>query len=53
MEERAEIYWNEFIYCYKYKFLREHKFWGGFKHFKYKYLPNELKQIIMLEIEHK
>ena len=53
MQEEAEKYWNSLTIQTKNKFLQIHKFWDGYKHFIYKYLPDELKQIIMQEIGYK
>lgn len=44
---KPNIYWNNLSFVDKEKIINEYEYWDGFKTYKYFYLPNDLKQIIV------
>ena len=43
-------FWNELSYDDRVKLLQENGFWDGFGNYNYQYIPNDLKDIMLLKI---
>lgn len=43
-------FWNELSYDDRVKLLQENGFWNGFVNYNYQYIPNDLKDIMLLKI---
>lgn len=50
IENKAHKFWIDLSVDEKVKFLSENNFWGGFSHYLYDYLPDDLKNLILLKI---
>lgn len=53
MSESGEKYWSLLSEKEKLSLLQKCKFWDGLSHYKYNYIPEEVKEVIDAEIEEK
>lgn len=51
MENLVIQYWTNLSIEDRLKILSENEFWDGFSHYKYEYLPEDLKNILWLKIK--
>lgn len=51
MTELAERYWENLHATDRLKLLREYKFWEGLSTYHYQFIPEDLKRIIIRNIE--
>jgi len=50
MENKAKTFWENLSPDNKLEILSENDFWDGFSHYKYEYLPEDLKEFIRCKI---
>lgn len=48
---KVKTFWDNLSIDDRIKILSNYQFWDGFSHYKYEYIPEDLKTILMLKIE--
>lgn len=48
---KIKQFWDDLSIDERTKILLNNQFWDGFSHYKYEYIPEDLKMILMFKIE--